>query len=53
MEHDMKKIRRELKKLMLKAGIKDFSITGGKGTSWDWTHINKDKIGRASCRERV
>jgi len=38
---EMKMVRKELKKSMLKAGIKNFSIKGSRGTAWDWTHISK------------
>lgn len=40
---EMKEIRKMLKKEMLKSGIKNISIKGGKGTAWDWTDINPAK----------
>tara|TARA_R100001530_G_C4219679_1_gene129625 strand:+ start:49 stop:579 length:531 start_codon:yes stop_codon:yes gene_type:complete len=39
----MNEVRRMLKKEMLKAGIKNFSVKGGTGTAWDWTDIAKKK----------
>jgi len=39
--NEMKDIRKELKKTMKQAGIKDFSMIGGKGSSYDWTKIQQ------------
>ena len=48
----MNKIRRMLKKEMLKAGIKNFSIKGGRGTAYDWTDIAKTKGGDWTPKEQ-
>jgi len=40
-KEEMNQVRKMLKKEMLKAGIKDFSITGSRGTAYDWTDIKK------------
>lgn len=38
---EIKSIRTELKKELRKLGIKDVSMTGGRGSVWGWTDISK------------
>jgi len=52
---EIKETRKLLKKEMLKAGIKNVSITGEKGTAYDWTEINpvkKDRGGYYNWEEQ-
>jgi len=38
---EIKDVRKILRKEMLKEGIKNFSVKGGRGSSYDWTDIIK------------
>lgn len=48
----MNEVRRMLKKEMSKAGVKNFSIKGGKGTAWDWTHLQKKGVKEWTPKEQ-
>jgi len=38
---ELKQVRSELKKELSKLGIKNISMTGGRGSVWGWTEISK------------
>lgn len=43
---EINQAKKELKKALRSAGIKNVSITGNKGTAYDWTNISKIKKGQ-------